>query len=198
VLLLDADESLTPELADEISRIACRADVNPLPGEINAHNSSNPIAYAVPRRNFNFGRWIRHAGYYPDRKLRLMRRGSGCVENCPINEELKVPDGVVGSLKGDLIHHCHYTLTDFVEHVNRYSSLGAEMKGPRAFSVVDVVLRPAIRFIYDYFFRLGFLDGPEGLCVHLYRAFAVSLRYAKAWELGRDNELPERVPTFRR
>jgi hypothetical protein len=72
--------------------------------------------------------------------------------------------------------------------MNRYSSLGAEMvvaKGRPGFSVINIVLRPIATFIYNYFFRLGFLDGREGLLLHLYHAVYVSWKYAKAWELSR-------------
>jgi len=174
VLLLDADESLTPELSDEIAALLKQAPAGP----------QAPVAYLLGRRNYEFGRWIRHGGYYPDPKLRLMRRGAGEVENCPVNEELKV-SGPVGRLRSDFVHNSHTSLTEFMEHVNRYTSLAAQMKGARAFSVVDIVLRPAVNFIYNYFFRLGFLDGKEGLLVHLCHAMHVSLKYAKAWELGR-------------
>jgi hypothetical protein len=72
--------------------------------------------------------------------------------------------------------------------MNRYSSLGAKAalaKGHRSFSLTNIVLRPLATFIYNYFFRLGFLDGREGLLLHLYHAGYVSHKYAKAWELAR-------------
>ena len=72
--------------------------------------------------------------------------------------------------------------------MNRYSSLGAEMaraQGHRGFSVVNIVLRPVATFAYNYFFRFGFLDGHEGLLLHLYHAAYVSWKYAKAWELAK-------------
>ena len=61
----------------------------------------------------------------------------------------------------------------------------AKSKGKVRFSVVNIVLRPLTTFIYNYFFRLGFLDGREGLLLHLYHAVYVSWKYAKAWELSR-------------
>ncbi len=70
--------------------------------------------------------------------------------------------------------------------MNRYSSLGAEIvatNGRVRFSVFNIVLRPLATFVYNYFFRLGFLDGLEGLLLHLYHAVYVSWKYAKAWEL---------------
>jgi hypothetical protein len=72
--------------------------------------------------------------------------------------------------------------------MNRYSSLGAEMavaKRPRSFSFIDIVVRPPLTFFYNYFLRLGFLDGCEGLLLHLYHAQYVSWKYAKAWEWTR-------------
>jgi hypothetical protein len=86
-----------------------------------------------------------------------------------------------------LIHHSYPTLSDYIEHMNRYSSLGAEMAGPRGFSLVNIVLRPLATFIYNYFFRLGFLDGREGMLLHLYHAAYVSWKYAKAWELRKSS-----------
>jgi hypothetical protein len=72
--------------------------------------------------------------------------------------------------------------------MNSYSSMGAEVavaQGRRSFSFTDIVIRPALTFIYNYFFRLGFLDGREGLLLHLYHSGYVSWKYAKAWELTR-------------
>ena len=75
--------------------------------------------------------------------------------------------------------------------MNRYSSLGAEMavaEGRAGFSVINIVIRPWLTFVYNYFLRLGFLDGREGLLLHLYHAVYVSWKYAKAWELGRSGK----------
>ena len=74
--------------------------------------------------------------------------------------------------------------------MNRYSSLGAEMavaKRRRGFSFFNIVLRPMATFVYNYIFRLGFLDGREGLLLHLYHAVYVSWKYAKVWELSHKN-----------
>ena len=85
-----------------------------------------------------------------------------------------------------LIHHSYPTLSDYIDHMNRYSSLGAEMiaaERQAKFTVVNIVVRPLATFLYNYFFRLGFLDGREGLLLHLYHSVYVSWKYAKAWEL---------------
>ena len=144
--------------------------------------------YWFPRKNHFLGRWIKHGGFWPDPKLRLFRRGYGRFEERTVHETLKV-DGYTAKVKrGSLIHHSYPTLSDYIEHMNRYSSLGAEMvvaKGKVRFSVINIVLRPLATFVYNYFFRLGFLDGREGLLLHLNHAVYVSWKYAKAWELSR-------------
>jgi glycosyltransferase involved in cell wall biosynthesis len=147
--------------------------------------------YLFPRRNFFLGRWIKHGGFWPDPKLRLFRRGNGRFEDRLVHETLKI-DGYTARLKsGAILHHSYPTLTDYIDHMNRYSSLGAEMAvadGQRGFSFFNIVLRPLATFIYNYFFRLGFLDGREGLLLHLYHAVYVSWKYAIAWELARNQQ----------
>jgi hypothetical protein len=95
---------------------------------------------------------------------------------------------------GDIIHHSYATLAEYIEHMNRYSSLGAEMavaKGQTQRNFLlwkwNIVIRPAATFFYNYVLRLGFLDGREGLLLHMYHAAYVSWKYAKAWELARSS-----------
>jgi glycosyltransferase involved in cell wall biosynthesis len=176
ILSLDADEEVSPELAQSIGALLHSQEPPPLSG------------YQVARRNLYMGRWIRHAGYYPDRKLRLIKRGAAQFELRAVHEDMKM-EGSTGLLPGDLIHHAYPTLEGFIEHANRYSTLGAGMvAGQRkvGFSVVNIVLRPLVRFIFSYFFRLGFLDGREGLLVFMNHAMYVSWKYAKAWERSRN------------
>jgi glycosyltransferase involved in cell wall biosynthesis len=145
----------------------------------------------ISRKNEFLGRWIKHGGFWPDPKLRLFKRGLARFERRMVHEDAKLIDGISGRLKHSLRHHSYLTLTDYIDHMNRYSSLGAEMavaSGRRGFSLFNIVLRPIATFIYNYFFRLGFLDGREGLLLHLYHAVYVSWKYAKAWELANKKE----------
>ena len=173
VLSLDADEEVEPALAEEIQAVlAANASVG---------------GYWVPRKNFFLGRWIKHGGFYPDPKLRLFRRGAGNFEDRLVHEDLKLA-GATASLKNNLLHHAYPTLASYLEHMNRYSSLGAEMVAatrPQGFSLIDIVLRPKFTFLYNYVLRGGFLDGREGLLLHAYHATYVSWKYAKAWEISR-------------
>ena len=146
----------------------------------------------ISRKNEFLGRWIKHGGFWPDPKLRLFQRRMARFEDRVVHEDAKLIDGVSGHLRGSLLHHSYPTLSDYLDHMNRYSSLGAEMvaaKGPIRFSVINIVLRPAATFVYNYFFRLGFLDGREGLLLHLYHAVYVSWKYAKAWELKKRKQV---------
>ena len=141
----------------------------------------------ISRKNEFLGRWIKHGGFWPDRKLRLFRKGTARFEDRLVHEDAQLFDGISGRLKYSLLHHAYPTLADYLDHMNRYSSLGAEMvaaKGQVRFSMFNILLRPAATFVYNYFFRLGFLDGREGLLLHLYHAVYVSWKYAKAWELA--------------
>jgi glycosyltransferase involved in cell wall biosynthesis len=175
ILSLDADEEVSDDLAASIAAVI---------------KSANPefTGYTMNRRNLYFGRWIKRCGYYPDPKLRLVRRGAAEFELRAVHEDMKM-SAATGHLKGDLIHHAYPTLESFIDHANRYSSLGGGMvvaERKVGFSFINIVLRPLVRFIYSYFFRMGFLDGKEGLLVLMNHAAYVSWKYAKAWEMGRE------------
>lgn len=193
VLSLDADEELSPELQAQIRTL--------LP--------SNPPADAfyLRRRNLFLGRWIKRGGFYPDPKLRLFRRtaanftsGPQFAER-PVHESITF-DGVAGELDFDIIHHAYPTLSTYIEHMDRYSSLGADLlvhKGRAGAALPNFLLNvfvvPQLTFQWNYFFRLGFLDGREGLLLHLYHATYTSWKYAKAWEKARRPTLEPRGAT---
>lgn len=178
ILSLDADEELSHELQEEIERVLA---------------STPPVdAFYVKRRNLFLGRWVKHGGFYPDAKLRLFRRSDAGVR-APQFEERPVHEGMTfagetATLEHDLIHHAYPTLEEYLEHMNRYSTLGAELlvgKGRTSRSGVgfywNVLLVPLLTFVWNFGFRLGFLDGREGLLLHLYHSGYVSWKYAKAW-----------------
>jgi glycosyltransferase involved in cell wall biosynthesis len=175
ILSLDADEEVSPELAASIKTL------------LQSGGRAQFAGYKMNRRNMYFGKWIKRSGYYPDPKLRLIKRGAAEFELRDVHEDMKM-QGALGHVSGDLIHHAYPTLESFIEHANRYSSLGAGMvvrERKVGFSVVNIVFRPLVRFIWAYFFRGGFLDGREGLLVLMNHAAYVSWKYAKAWEKSR-------------
>jgi len=195
ILSLDADESLEPDLAQLIAgNHSLPAVGSPewcLAVELAGQTVANlPLVkgetagFWFPRKNFFLGRWIKHGGFWPDQKLRLFRRGKGRFQDAPVHETIEI-EGPTLTLHYALLHHSYPTLSDYIDHMNRYSSLGAEMaaaKGQHG-NLINIAIRPWLTFLYNYFFRLGFLDGREGLLLHLYHAVYVSWKYAKLWEL---------------
>jgi len=180
ILSLDADEELSPELQQQIRHTL----------------SSAPTfdAFYLKRRNLFLGRWIKHGGFYPDPKLRLFRNrlpSPPQFEARPVHETLHFA-GPTATLDGDILHHAYPTLSSYIEHMDRYSSLGAQLlidKGRTSANIFTffarIVIFPFFGFKWNYLFRLGFLDGREGLLLNLYHACYSSWKYAKAWELAR-------------
>jgi glycosyltransferase involved in cell wall biosynthesis len=185
VLSLDADEELTDELQAEIRGML----------EADAQMTPQVDGYQLRLRHVFLGRWMRYGGYYPDMKLRLFRRvastGLAHFTDRPVHESVAVA-GRVEVMKNDFLHHGYPDLEIYLEHMNRYSTLGAQIiaaKGKISRSwpafLWNVVLVPKLTFVWNYFFRLGFLDGREGLLLHLYHSAYISWKYAKAWQIGR-------------
>jgi glycosyltransferase involved in cell wall biosynthesis len=178
VLLLDADEVLTPELQQEIRQT--------LAGEPQFG------AYWIPRLNLIMGRWMRHGGFYPDHKLRLFTRGVARLSEGVGPHSTPQFAGPKGKLKHDMLHYAYPDLTVYLEHMNRYSSeiaglLAAKGRTSRGLGsfVWNAVLNPAATFVYNYFFRLGLLDGREGLLLHLNHSVYIHWKFIKAWWIGK-------------
>ena len=182
ILSLDADEEVSPELAREIQAL--------LAGE------PEFSAWRVSRLNHFLGRPLRHGGYWPDPKLRLFRRGTARFADQPVHETIQA-DGPDGWLRGHLIHHCYPTLDDYIEHMNRYSSLAAQalvesdrVRDSWLWLKWNALLNPAATFLYNYIFRLGFLDGRPGLLQHINHSFYIHWKYAKASQLAQRKPRP--------
>jgi len=206
ILSLDADEELDPQLQgalttalenlERVDSLRRQADAHPfmmqdarteLANCIDLKGEQTVAGVWIRRKNEFLGRWIKHGGFWPDPKLRLFRRGCGCFEDRAVHETVQVSGATATLKQGALLHHCYPTVSDYIAHMNRYSSLGAEMavaEGRTGFSVINIAVRPLTTFVYNYFFRLGFLDGREGLLLHLCHAVYVSWKYAKVWELA--------------
>jgi glycosyltransferase involved in cell wall biosynthesis len=176
ILLLDADEVVSPELAAEIQQTIA----NP------QHE-----AYWIPRLNLFMDRWIRHGGFYPDYKLRLWRRGSAQMETNVGPHGTPQFNGPKGKLTRDLVHYAYPSFEVYLSHMNDYSSenVAVLMERGRAQSLLGftrlALLNPAATFLKNYFFRLGFLDGIPGLIYHLNHSVYVHWKYVKAWEARR-------------
>lgn len=173
ILNLDADEAVTPELAAEIRAL--------LASEPARHG------YTVPRLNLIFGRWMRHGGLYPDRKLRLFRKGFARCEEDTEPHATPKPNGPTGALKNNILHYQYPTMKLYKEHMRRYSVAsvplmlrrGKTSGSPIAY-IINTVLNPIFTFVYNYILRGGFLDGREGLLFHFHHSVYVRWKYLEA------------------
>lgn len=170
VLLLDADERIPPETAEEIKTVL-RGD-------------SLAAAYSFPRKNYFADRWIRHTGWWPDRVVRLCNRNKCSMSLRLVHESLEV-DGPVGKMQQPIVHYTNSELREVFDKVNRYSTLGAEelyTQGESA-SIFKAVCRGGWGFFANYFLRLGILDGRPGLMISSIDAINKFLKYAKLNEM---------------
>lgn len=169
VLCLDADEQVTPELAEAIRA----ALVEP-----------RAFGYRIARCNRFLGRELRHGEGFPDYCLRLFDRRRGRWSEACVHEQVRV-DGEVGTLAGVLMHDSAESLSSYIDKQNRYSDLAARqavLSGQRA-TAAHLVLSPLLRFIKFYLLRRGFLDGVPGLIHVAIGCFASFMKYAKMREI---------------
>ena len=173
ILSIDADEELTPGLAAEIQTLRGAGD----------HSKAG---WTIPRRAYYLGRWIRHSGWYPDRKIRLYHRGRGAWKGERVHESVEVT-GAIGGLQNDLLHFTCDSLNQHLLTIDRYTSLAAqaiaESGKPAPFR--RLVIDPPWTFIRSYFLQRGFLDGMHGFVIASMAGFYTFLKYAKAREMAR-------------
>ena len=168
VLQLDADEVLTEELRQSI---------------LAAKHNWQGAGYTLARLTNYCGSWVRHGGWYPDRKLRLYDRRLGQWEGLLLHERYEVAVGQsVGALTGDALHYSYDSVEQHVQQLNRFTSIAADelwLRGKRRVSLFHLLLKPWWKFVHGYFFRLGCLDGFAGLSIATISAWGVFLKFAK-------------------
>lgn len=173
LLYLDADEEVSPALRDEIMDEFRRG-------------SGEAAGYRFPRMVYYLGRWIRHGEWYPDYKLRLFRKDAGWSEGEEPHDHVVV-NGAVKTLRSPLYHYTYDDMHEHIETINRYTTITARekfRKGAR-FQWRDYLIRPSWRFLKAYFFKMGFLDGLQGLIIARISSFGVRMKYAKLWAMER-------------
>jgi len=172
VVCVDADERVTPEMRESIVEVLSADD----PAD----------AYRVNRRNIYLGRWVRHGGWYPDRKIRLFRRSRGSFGGVNPHPVVQMkPASRTSSLSGDLEHLTYRSLEAQIDMVNYYTTVTAgEMvrQGRRGFRL-QLFLAPPGRLVKMLVLQRGFLDGWRGFLLAAIGAFDELLRYAKALRL---------------
>lgn len=168
VLILDADERVTPELKKEI--------IDTLPG-------TRLSGFSIPRRNYFLGKCIRYGGWWPDYTLRLFRKDGGRLEPRAVHEKVIV-EGDTGHLRNPLTHYTYWSVSDFSSRMERYATLAAKekIKDSVTVGIAALAIRPAVTFCKMYVLRLGFLDGIRGLILAAFYSYYTFLKYAKTWE----------------
>jgi glycosyltransferase involved in cell wall biosynthesis len=182
VLIVDADERVTKELADEIRRVL--ADP---PEDIDG--------YWIVRRSFFMGYEIRHCGWNTDDVCRLIRRDKCRYGDRLVHEEIDIDPKRAGRLKSRMLHYTIWTYDDYFEKRLRYTKLSAldSWRDGQRTGFVGLLLRPILRFLQLYFFRLGILDGLPGVQVCMLTAFFNTfVRQARLWEM--EHALPRPDP----
>jgi glycosyltransferase involved in cell wall biosynthesis len=151
ILSLDADERVSAELASEIAQWK---------------RSAEGAGGSMPRRVFYLGAWIRHSGWYPDRKLRLYDRRFGRWHGDFVHETLEV-EGAIARFSGDLLHFPYRTWEDHVQRIDSYTKLAADAarEGGKRGNVLRLLLAPPLTFLKAFVLRAGFLDGWRGVLI---------------------------------
>lgn len=175
VLMLDADERVTPELVSEIQAVV-------------AQNDQSKV-YAVPRLSWVFGRFIRHSGWYPDYVTRLYPRERAGYGDDKVHEKvLYGSDMTLVNLKGDLLHYTYRDMEHYLTKSAQYAAAWAEQRmqrGKRG-SLLQALLHGVGCFLKMYVIRSGFLDGRQGLLLAILSAHSTFVKYADLWVRQQD------------
>lgn len=175
VLALDADEALSEELKASVMEVK---------------TNRKHDAYQFSRLTNYCGQWVKYAGWYPDKKLRLWdkRKGKWGGTN-PHDKVVMDNDATTGYLKGDLLHYSYYTISQHITQTNLFSDIAAKeafQKGKKS-SVFQIILNPVFTFIKKYFFQKGFTGGLLGFTICINSAYGKFLKYMKLWELHKNS-----------
>ena len=177
-LSLDADEALSEELKTEIRKVKENWQYD---------------GYRMNRLSNYCGKWIKHSGWYPDTKLRLYDARKGRWSGMNPHDRFELDKGSsVGSLGGNILHYTYYTIREHVLQADKFSSIAAQelADSGKKTGFYKVLINPFAKFIRNYFFRLGFLDGYYGFIICRITANETFLKYVKAWQLGRQSHKP--------
>ncbi len=186
VLSLDADERVTPELAQDIRQVL-QADAR------EATSAPARAAYQMPRLSWYCGKFIRHSGWQPDHVLRLFPRTQARFSNDLVHERV-ISELPLKTLHNHLLHYSYLNFSQVLSKTDAYSSASAQQafaKGKRA-TVAGALGHGAWAFFRTYVIRAGFLDGAHGLALAISNAEASYYKYLKLWWMGQQSADPPR------
>jgi glycosyltransferase involved in cell wall biosynthesis len=169
ILSLDADERVTPALADEIRTVV---------------GNPSQAAYRMPRVTWHLGQWVRSTDWYPDHQLRLYDRRRAQWTRHYVHEAVAV-QGEVGQLRGELQHFPYRDISDHLETIDRYTTYAARQmheSGRRA-GLLQLAGHPPLAFLRNYLVRGGVNEGVPGFVISALNAYYVFLKFAKLREI---------------
>jgi len=171
VLILDADERVTPQLAEEINQL--------LAGEPECDG------YWTPRYNLFFGKRLRYGAWRPTTLMRLFRRDLGRYVGATDHAEVEIASGRMGTLAESLEHDAMWSYDRLTYKMYRYADVQAQVwhEQGRQASFRQLLFRGPLRFLHDYILRRGFLDGAVGLQAAAMVAYGSYFKQARLWEL---------------
>jgi glycosyltransferase involved in cell wall biosynthesis len=164
ILSLDADEALSTELKNSIAK---------------AKSESNGDAYTMSRMTSYCGQWIKHGGWYPDRKVRFFNRKVARWGGINPHDKIEVDNNVeVKLIEGDILHYTYYNLSEHIQQADRFTKIMAKdlFENGKRTNLLRILFKPKARFFRDYIFKRGFLDGYNGLLIAIISSYAVFLR----------------------
>jgi len=172
ILIVDADERITPVLRDEIQSVLATESTVAVSG------------FEIPRKNYFYGRWIRGGGLYPDYQLRLFRKSAGRYDDTKLHENLRV-QGQLARLRQPLDHYSMPTIEAHVRKMAWYTTLGAQEKLTHRSTVTvrEIAGHHLGTLLKTYVLRGGWRDGVHGVIVALFAGMHTFVKYAKAWEM---------------
>jgi len=190
IMSLDADEEITPELTGEI--------------KTKIRSGSPAVGYWIPRKNIIFGKWIEHGLWWPDKQLRIFRRGHGKFPEKHVHEYINA-DGPTESLTTPFIHYNYETISQYLHKLDTIYTEN-ELLNLKAtnyqLSWYDAIRFPVSDFVKIYFAQSGFRDGLHGLVLAILQAFYSFVVFAKLWEsekfTSRDLPLPSTLKELQR
>lgn len=174
VLLIDADERVTPELKSEIISTLNQDQIN--------HD-----AFSIKRINHFMGQRVNYSGWRNDSVIRLFKRDACKYDSRHVHEALKV-DGTIGLLKHKLLHYSYRSFDEYMQKMNTYASLQAKDydKKTGRLTPYHFIIKPFWGFIKHYIVQSGFRDGVVGLTIGYVQGYVVFMRYVKLWLLRKN------------